>query len=187
MFQGRRGRRNRANDDRPTPDTPVNWRRLLAYLKPYRGRMALAIGALAISSAMGLTFPLVIVQLLDSVLKQQNMTQLNFLTVALIGVFLVQAVFTLVQSYTLNFVGENIVLDLRSQLYQHLQRMSLAFYADRRVGEIISRVSSDVTQVRTLLTNNATQLLSSVVSLIGSVVIVFLLNPRLVVFVLVLV
>ncbi|MBI1294900.1 ATP-binding cassette domain-containing protein [bacterium] len=187
MFQGRRGRQvRRSTEDRPTPDTPVNWRRLLSYLKPYRGRMALAIAALSVSSAMGLTFPLVIVQLLDSVLKEQNLAQLNWLTLALIGVFFVQASFSLVQSYTLNFVGENIVLDLRAQLYRHLQNLSLGFYANRRTGEIISRISSDVTQVRTLLTNNATQLLSNVVSLIGSVVIVFLLNPRLVVFVLVL-
>lgn len=187
MFQGRRGRPvRRSGEDRPTPDTPVNWRRLLGYLKPYRGRMALAIAALSVSSAMGLTFPLVIVQLLDSVLKEQNLAQLNWLTLALIGVFFVQASFSLVMSYTLNFVGENIVLDLRAQLYRHLQNLSLGFYANRRTGEIISRISSDVTQVRTLLTNNATQLLSNIVSLVGSVVIVFLLNPRLVVFVLVL-
>jgi ATP-binding cassette, subfamily B, bacterial MsbA len=188
MFQGRRGQRSerRSTEDHPTPNIPVDWRRLWGYLKPYRGRMALAIGALAISSAMGLTFPLVIVRLLDSVLQQQNLAQLNWLTMALIGVFLVQATFTMVQSYTLNYVGEHIVLDLRAQLYRHLQSLSLAFYANRRTGEILSRISSDVTQVRTLLTNNSTQLLSNIVSLIGSVVIVFLLNPRLVIFVLVL-
>ncbi|HRW09336.1 MAG TPA: ABC transporter transmembrane domain-containing protein, partial [Caldilineaceae bacterium] len=188
MFQGRRNRssRARADADRPTPAIPVNWWRLLRYLKPYRRRMALAIGALAVASTMNLTFPLVIVRLLDSVLQQQNLGQLNLLTGALVGVFFLQAAFTLVQSYTLNFVGEHIVLDLRAELYQHLQQLSLAFYAERRVGEILSRISSDVTQVRTLLTNNSTQLLSNLVALIGSVIIVFYLNPRLVVFVLVL-
>jgi len=67
-----------------------------------------------------------------------------------------------------------------------LQSLSLDFFANRRVGEIISRISSDVTQVRSLLTNNITQLLSNVMSLVGSLVIVFLLNSRLVGFVLVL-
>lgn len=188
MFNSTRDRRTRrgTDADRPTPDTPVNWRRLLRYLKPYRGRMTLAIGSLAVASAMNLSFPLVIVQLLDSVLQEQNLSQLNWLTLALIGVFLVQATFTLIQGYNLNYVGEYIVRDLRAELYQHLQTLSLGFYANRRVGEIISRVSSDVTQVRTLLTSNSTQLLSNIVALIGSVVIVFLLNPRLVIFVLVL-
>ncbi|MCB0064708.1 MAG: ATP-binding cassette domain-containing protein [Caldilineaceae bacterium] len=188
MFRSNRDRRaeRRADADRPTPDTPVNWRRLLRYLRPYRGRMAIAIGSLAVASAMNLSFPLVIVRLLDSVLQQQNLGQLNLLTLALIGVFFIQALFTLLQGYNLNYVGEYVVRDLRAELYAHLQTLSLGFYANRRVGEIMSRVSSDVTQVRTLLTNNSTQLLSSIVSLIGSVVIVFLLNPRLVVFVLVL-
>jgi ATP-binding cassette, subfamily B, bacterial MsbA len=186
MFHGRQGRRSlrQPTEERPTPDTPVNWRRLLDYLKPYRGRMALAIGALIVSSAMGLFFPLVIVQLLDSVLRQQDLAQLNWLTLALIGVFFVQASFTVMQSYTLNYIGEHIVLDLRAQLYRHLQGLSLAFYANRRTGELLSRISSDVTQVRTLLTNNSTQLLSNIITLVGSVVIVFLLNPRLVFFVL---
>ena len=161
-------------------------RRLLGYLRPYRGRMALAILALALASGLGLGFPLVIVRLLSSVLEQRDLGQLNLLALALVGIFLLQAIFTAFQGYSLNYVGERIILDLRTALYRHLQSLSLDFYANRRVGEIISRISNDVTQVRTLLTNNVTQLLSNVISLTGSIVIVFLLNPRLVGFVLVL-
>jgi len=187
MFNFRRGAtRGRQGASAAPINAPINWRRLLAYLRPYRGRMALAIGALAIASLLGLSFPLVIVQLLDSVLQQQNQGQLNLLTLALVGIFFLQAAFTFFQSYNLNYIGENIVLDLRTDLYKHLQTLSLDFFANRRVGEIISRISSDVTQVRTLLTNNITQLLSNVVSLIGSIIIVFLLNSRLVGFVLIL-
>lgn len=187
MFNFRRGAtRGRQGASAAPINAPINWRRLLAYLRPYRVRMALAIGALAIASLLGLSFPLVIVQLLDSVLQQQNQGQLNLLTLALVGIFFLQAAFTFFQSYNLNYIGENIVLDLRTDLYKHLQTLSLDFFANRRVGEIISRISSDVTQVRTLLTNNITQLLSNVVSLIGSIIIVFLLNSRLVGFVLIL-
>lgn len=187
MFNRRRGlaRRPQAEPD-TTPNTPIQWRRLLRYLSPYKGRMALAIGALALTSAMSLAFPLVIVRLLDSVLKQHDPQQLNLLTLALVGLFFFQATFTFFQSYSLNYIGEWIILDLRTELYKHLQFLSLDFYANRRVGEIVSRISSDVTQVRSVLTNNITQLLSSVVMLIGSIVIIFYLNPRLVGFVLVL-
>ncbi|MFL5806088.1 MAG: ABC transporter ATP-binding protein [Roseiflexaceae bacterium] len=166
------------------PITAVDWRRLLGFLKPYRWRMGLALGALAVSSLVGLTFPLVIVQLLDSVLKQQDRAQLAGLALALVGLFFVQAAFTFIQSYMLNYVGEWIVLDLRTTLYRHLHDLSLDFFANRRVGELVSRISSDVTQVRAVLTNNITQLLSNLVMLVGSIVIVFLLNPRLVGFVL---
>lgn len=186
MFMRRRRNTPRRDVPETTIDTPIEWRRLLRYLRPYWRRMSLAVGALLLASAMGLSFPLVIVQLLDSVLQQENLTQLNLLAGVLVGVFFLQATFTFFQSYNLNYVGERLILDLRTELYAHLQSLSLGFYANRRVGEVLSRISSDVTQVRTLLTNNATQLLSNLVSLIGAMIILFVLNARLVVFVLVL-
>ena len=186
MFQQRRSRSLR--NTRLMPDEParqpLDWRRLMHYLRPYRGRMLLAIIMLAGSSAINLGFPLIIVQLLESVLKQQNSDLLNRLALALCGLFFLQALFTFGQSYMLNVIGERIIVDLRLTLYRQLQRLSLDFFANHRVGELISRISSDVTQVRAVLTSNITQLLSSLVSLIGSVTILFLLNQRLVGFVL---
>lgn len=186
MFTRRRRNTPRREEPETTIDAPIEWRRLLRYLRPYWRRMSLAVAALLLASAMNLGFPLVIVQLLDSVLQQENLSQLNLLAGVLVLVFFLQALFTFFQSYNLNYIGERIILDLRTELYAHLQSLSLGFYANRRVGEVISRISSDVTQVRTLLTNNATQLLSNLVSLIGSMIILFVLNARLVVFVLVL-
>jgi subfamily B ATP-binding cassette protein MsbA len=171
---------------KPEPRTPVNWRRMLAYLGPYKLRMVIAILALFFYSGVGLIFPLVIVELLRSVLSQSDMGPLNNITLALIGLFLLQSAGTFVQSYNLTYIGERIVLDLRTALYRQLQALSLDFYANRRVGEIVSRISSDVTQVRTVLTTNIAQLLGQTVSLIGSVAIVFALNPRLTLFILVL-
>lgn len=187
MMRSRRGARRNTEANDQTPATPINWRRLFRYLSPYKFRMVIVIVALAFYSAVGLLFPLVIVQLLGSVLHQQDMNQLNTITVALIGLFLVQSAISFLQSYNLTYIGERIVLDLRTSLYAQLQRLSLDFYANRRVGEIVSRISSDVTMVRSVLTNNITQLLSQSISLIGSVVIVFVLNPRLTIFILVLV
>lgn len=168
------------------PVRTVDWRRLLRYLQPYRRHMLGALLALAGASAINLGFPLVIVQLLEAVLQQGDQTLLTNLTLALIVLFFVQAFLTFLQGYILNVVGERIVLDMRVQLYRHLHNLSLSFFANRRVGEIVSRISSDVTQVRSILTNNVTQFLSSIVALFGAIIIVFLLNPRLVGFVLVL-
>lgn len=149
--------------------------------------MIVVVLALAFSSATTLVFPLLIVQLLETVLSQANETRLHQLALALIALFFFQSIIQFVQSYNLNYVGERIVLDVRTALYQRLHELSLDFYANRRTGELISRLSSDVTQVRTLLTNDLTQLLSQLVALIGSVVIVFALNPRLTLFILVIV
>jgi len=103
------------------------------------------------------------------------------------GIFLLQAGFSFLQSYLLAYVGEHIVYDLRTSLYEHLQSLSLDFFANRRVGDIVSRLSSDVTQMRTMLTSNFTTLLSQVVSLVGAVVIVLTLNARLTLFILALI
>jgi ATP-binding cassette, subfamily B, bacterial MsbA len=165
----------------------IPWRRLFGYLKPYVGRMALAVLALLISTGLGLAFPLVIVRLLDSATHIKSYGPINMLAGMLAGLFLIQAAFSFVQSYLLTYIGEHIVYDLRTSLYSHLQRLSLDFYAARRVGEIVSRLSSDVTQMRTMLTTNITTLLTQLVTLIGAIVIVLTLNTNLTLFILALV
>lgn len=165
----------------------VNWGRLFSYLKPYSGKMTLAILSLLVSSGFGLAFPLVIVRLLDSVTQAESFAPLNNLALLLAGIFLLQAIFSFVQSYLLAYIGEHIVYDLRTTLYGHLQQLSLDFYANRRVGDIVSRLSSDVTQMRTMLTNNLTTLLSQVVTLVGAIVIVLTLNAYLTLFILALI
>lgn len=184
---GAREARERQKENAKTPKTPIHWRRLFGYLRPYWLRMLVAILALAVASGLGLAFPMVIVQLLEGVLRTQSQDQLNVLTLGLIGLFFLQSAFTFLQSFNLSYIGERIVLDLRKQLYAHLHTLSLEFFASRRVGEIVSRISSDVTVVRTMLTSNLTSLLSQLVSLIGSVVILFVLNPNLTLFILLLV
>jgi subfamily B ATP-binding cassette protein MsbA len=165
----------------------VNWKRLLVYLKPYWGKMALAILALLASSGFGLAFPLMIVRLLDSVTKIKSFALLNNLALLLSGIFLFQAAFSFFESYLLTYIGEHIVYDLRTSLYNHLQRLSLDFYANRRVGDIVSRLSSDVTLMRAVLTGSLTAFLGQFVSLVGSIVIVVTLNARLTLFILALI
>jgi subfamily B ATP-binding cassette protein MsbA len=162
----------------------VSWRRLFAYLKPYRGQMILAILALLFSTGFGLAFPAVIVRLLDTVTHSPQFGPLNRLAGLLIGVFLLQAIFNFLQSYLLTYIGERIVLDLRTSLYTHLQDLSLDFYAVRRVGDLVSRLSSDVTQMRSMLTTNITSLLSQVLTLVGSIIIVLTMNTRFTLFIL---
>lgn len=174
-----------SNQEQPAVSlTSVNWGRLLSYLKPHWRRMALAILALLVSSGFGLVFPLVIVNLLDSVTKAKDFGPLNLLAGALVLIFLLQAAFSFAQSYLLTYVGERIVFDLRTSLYSHLQKLSLDFYATRRVGDLVSRLSSDVTQMRTMLTSNLTTLLSMFLSLVGSVAILLTLNTSFTLFIL---
>jgi subfamily B ATP-binding cassette protein MsbA len=164
----------------------VPWRRLLNYLRPNLKLFAVAVVALLVSTGFGLLLPLVIGGLVNEVVSAGDAAGLDRLLLMLVGITLVLAVAGFAQTWSLGVIGERIVARLRAQVFGRLVTLELDFYVRRRVGELISRLSSDVTQVRTMLTQTLTALLSSVLSLVGSVLVLFLLSPRLLVVILVL-
>ncbi len=167
-------------------DYPVRWRRVVGYLRPYLTRLIFALVMLLFSVALSLVFPAVIRSVLDSVLEDNNLTLLNQITAGLLLVFAIRSVTTLLQNYNLNYVGERIAMDMRLGLYNHLLGMSMHFFNERRVGELVSRISSDVTVMRTLLTSNVNTLLQQSLIAIGSITIMVIINFRLTLFILVL-
>ncbi len=164
----------------------VPWGRLFGYLRPHRVPFSIALVGLVLSSALGLLFPLVIAGITTSVVAGGDAAGLDRLILILFALFMVQAIGSFLQTYLLGVVGERVVAQIRGELFGRLITLSLDFHASRRVGELISRLSNDVTIVRTMLTQTVTQLLSSLISLIGSVIILFTLSPSLLVAVLLL-
>lgn len=160
---------------------------MIGYLSPYKTRIFVAVIALVFSAVLGLVFPAVIQNVLDSVLESRDIALLDTITLGLLAVFLFRSFTSLVETYQLNYVGERIVTDLRGQLYAHLQTLSLGFFVERRVGELVSRMSNDVTTMRTALTNNLTQLLQQTLTMLGAIIIMIVLNPRLTLFIIVLI
>ena len=181
-----RTRGRKSQKDREVPAVPMQWRRLLSYLAGYKLRLLAATIGLVFAAALSLVFPAVIQQVVDSVFSDADVALLDAITLALLAVFLLRSLASFVQTYNMNYVGEKIVVDMRCQLYAHLQTLSLRYYADRRVGELISRLSSDVTVVRTVLTGNIATVLQQALTLIGAVAVMFWLNWRLTLFIIVL-
>ena len=179
-------RSSSGSEKRDVPATRMQWRRLLSYLKAHKLRIALAAIGLGFASALSLVFPAVIQRVIDSVFTDADIALLDGITLALLAVFVFRSLASFVQNYNLGYVGEKIVADMRCELYAHFQTLSLQFYADRRVGELISRISSDVTVVRTVLTGNISAFLGQALTLVGSVAIMFYLNWRLTLFIIVL-
>ena len=184
MFR-RRGNRLKENASGATPDVPINWGRMIHYVTPYWKQMLVAFLALLISSGLSLVFPVVIQQVVDSVLVSRNMQLLDQITLVLLIVFIIRSISSWFETYFVNWVGEKVVLDLRLELYSHLQELSLGFFSTRRTGELTSRLSSDVTMVRSGLTSNLNTLIQQLLIVIGSVIIMLVLNWRLTLFVLV--
>ena len=157
----------------------VPWRRLLAYLRPEIAPFSVALGGLVVGSGLALLVPLVVAGLVTEVVAGGDAAGLDRLIAGLVVLFLAQSAGGFLQNWLLGVVGERVVARMRSQLFERLVTLSLDFHSRSRVGELVSRLSSDVTLVRTMLTQTTTSLLSSMIGLIGSIVILFTLSPTL--------
>jgi len=174
---------------RQARDTTVDdwsWRRtvrrvstLARLTAPYKGRTALALGSLLAATAVGLAPPYLAKLALDEGIASQNLSTLAWI-VALFGVAGVLSLLTSsAQTYFTGWTGERILADLRNRLFKHLQRLSLGYYERNRAGVIISRLTNDVEALDQLVTDGVTTLVQSTLILIGSSVILFVLDWRL--------
>ena len=152
---------------------------IFALSKPYRTRFYAATVVTILASAVWLTVPLGLRELLDAVFESGNNELLNWLAMGLFVLFVLQAAFSFFGNYHLEWVGERVITDLRKKVYEHLHRLGFKFFAERRLGEITSRLTNDVGSIRTALTDSLPQLLTISFSLIGSVSLMVVLNWRL--------
>jgi ATP-binding cassette, subfamily B, bacterial MsbA len=152
--------------------------RVLRLLRPYGWQLVIAGCLLIITNALGLAFPLVIRTLLNTVLVQRNAGELNQLIGVLAIIFVAQALIGTGEGYLVTSVGERLSFGLRTSLFRHLQGMPLSFFDQRRTGELMSRVTNDVSLLQTSLTSNVLPLASEIVVLVGSVIITLTINWR---------
>jgi subfamily B ATP-binding cassette protein MsbA len=157
----------------------TSYRRLLVFVKPYWKLMVLAGVMLIITSLLSLAVPLAIRVVVDGALAQANLQLLNQITLLLFALFIVQAVLGFGQSYTVAWVGDRVVTNLRKTLYAHLQSMPLRFFANAHVGELISRLGNDVMTIQEAVTWTLLSLLSQTIILVGGLIILFAMAWRL--------
>lgn len=182
MFRPRRPNIEAADQEERRPLTRerlADYRRLLRYVYPYSRRMGLALTVLVLATLLGLAMPLVVRSVVDVVFVERSLTLLNRFALLLTLLFLAQAFFSFINRYNLAYVGERVVADLRQQLYQRLLSLSLRFFADRRTGELVSRVMNDVTTLQAAVTDNIVSLLQQTVTLAGGVILLFWLDWQL--------
>ncbi|HST20481.1 MAG TPA: ABC transporter transmembrane domain-containing protein [Blastocatellia bacterium] len=162
-----------------TQGSPRDLLKLLSYTRPYRVRLAIAFTSLLIASSIGLAFPMMVQKLMDAAFIERNSQKLNNLAVVTVCLFAVQAVFSFLRSYLLTYTGERIVADVRTQLYTHLTSLPVSFFASRRIGELTSRMASDVGVIQTVTTSSFTELLRICLVLTGGIAIIAYTNLRL--------
>lgn len=154
---------------------------LFGYMRPYRGKFVVAMVALLFSSFAGLAFPGLIGALIDAVENPNdgllgNLDRLAFFFLLLL---LVQSGFSFVRTYYLQEVSERSLADLREELYAHILRLPVGFFHRTRVGDLTSRLSSDVTTIQTTMTTTLSELIRQTIILIGGISLVVYTSSRL--------
>jgi ABC-type multidrug transport system fused ATPase/permease subunit len=153
-------------------------RGLAALLHPYRGRAWLTLASMLVAVVAGLAPPL----LAGLAVNDAKDGKLNALTVIVI-VFLVAAVLnwgaSYLETYLVNFVGQRVLQDLRIQIFRHLQGLSIGFYSRNRAGVLISRLTNDVEALNQLVTDGIYTIVSAGLTLVGTAVILVLLDWKL--------
>ena len=153
--------------------------RLWPRVKPYRGMLALATLALVASGILALAFPMAVRYLLDAAFVDRDRALLDRIAIGLVLLFSVQAVLNYAQAYLLSAVGEQSVAGLRRELFARLLEMPPGFFAERRTGELTSRLTADVGLLQGVLSHQISEFSRQILSLVGGIVLLTYLQPRL--------
>jgi subfamily B ATP-binding cassette protein MsbA len=159
--------------------SPRQLSRLWPRLRPYRGALAGAVVTLLLSSAIGLAFPAVVRYLLDAAFVHGDRRMLDRIAAGLLVLFVVQAVLNYAQAYLLSATGERAVAGLRRELFSRLLDMPPGFFAERRTGELTSRLTADVALVQGVMSHQLAEFSRQVIQLIGAIILLTLRQPRL--------
>jgi subfamily B ATP-binding cassette protein MsbA len=165
---------------RPRLPAPGRLNRLWPRVRPYRSGLLWATLALLLSSAISLAFPRIVGFLLDAAFQQGNRQLLDRIALGLVGLFVVQALLNYAQAYLLSATGERAVGGLRQELFGKMLEMPPGFFAERRTGELMSRLTTDVGMLQGVLSHQIAEFSRQVLTLIGGVVILTLMQPTLV-------
>jgi ABC-type multidrug transport system fused ATPase/permease subunit len=163
-----------------------SWRRtrrrvaaLARLTKPYKLRTVLSVVSLLVATATALAPPLLAKYAVDDAINQNDLEKLWWIVGAFLVAGMLNWAMSYAQTYLTGWVGERILADLRIRLFRHLQRLSLGFYERTRAGVIISRLTNDVEAIDQLVTDGVTSLVQNTLTLVGTAILLFILDWRL--------
>lgn len=164
--------------DQQRPSIGHLWR-LVRLVAPHWGRFSLATVALLGGSAVGLAYPQALRYAVDHGLVEESLARLDLVFAVMLGVFALDASLTWIRHYLMSWLGERAVADLRSMVFDHLVRLPVSWFHERRSGELVGRLSADVTVVQGVVGSELSVAMRSGITLAGGVVLLFVENARL--------
>jgi ABC-type multidrug transport system fused ATPase/permease subunit len=160
--------------------------RLFRFIGPQKYTFIIGLGFLVLSSLTTLVFPMLIGELLDAA-TNDTLDEINQLGLILILIFLVNAVFSYFRIYLFAVVTQKTLALLRQTTYNHLIKLPMSFFSSRRVGELNSRISADISLLQETFTSTLAQFVRQVITIVGGIALLTFISPRLTVFMLALI
>ncbi len=168
-----------SSKDSDAPEHPADLRRIMRLFRPYRGRLGFVLFLVAASSVVSIASPFLLRAILDTAIPQGRTGLLSLLALGMIATAVVNSVFNVLQTLISTTVGQRVMHDLRTAVYEQLQRMSLSFFTRTRTGEVQSRIANDIGGMAATVTTTATSIVSNLTSVVASVVAMLALDWRL--------
>jgi ABC-type multidrug transport system fused ATPase/permease subunit len=153
--------------------------RLLAFLHPYKKQMALAFLAMLVVTVLTLLTPYLLKIAVDQYITQGDRAGLVRISLWTAGAFIGLYLFGALQQFLLSWVGQNMLANLRSALFKHLQKLSLSYHDTHIVGITVSRVMNDVATINELISQGVITLIGDILVLVGIIIIMLTMSPKL--------
>ncbi|SFL61922.1 lipid A export permease/ATP-binding protein MsbA [Pelosinus propionicus] len=153
--------------------------RLLQYIRPYLLRMVVAVFCIILAASATLYVPWILREVIDEVLTTKNMTMLNTIAIGIVIVYFLRGIFFFGQTYLMSYIGQKVIIDIREEIYRHMQRLSLSYFEKRQTGKIMSYITNDVAAVQGALVDSMIELVTEGMTLIGSLGAMFYLHWKL--------
>jgi ATP-binding cassette, subfamily B, bacterial len=147
----------------------ANLRRVVALFRPYKARLSGLLSLIVVSAALGVV-PAFLLRGVIEAIQHHESHKLSWFAGGMIAIAIVSGALGVVQTLFSNQVGQRVMHDLRTKVFRHLQRLSLAFFTRTRTGEVQSRISNDIGGVQSVVTNTATSIASNITSVIATMI-----------------
>jgi ATP-binding cassette, subfamily B, bacterial len=157
----------------------VSLRRIGLLFRPYRWQLAIVTAIIAASSLVGLASPFLLRAVIDTALPDKNLRLLGWLVGAMIAVAAVTSAFGVIQTWISTTIGQHVMHELRTSVFAHLQRQSIAFFTRTRTGEVQSRIQNDIGGMESVVTSTATSIASNLTTVVATAVAMVALSWRL--------
>ncbi|MDQ0111322.1 ABC transporter ATP-binding protein [Paenibacillus harenae] len=144
--------------------------RIMVYVRPSAKWVVTAISIMVLATLIDLVAPWILREIFDKGIDKENMTVVFWLTLSLIGVQAIKSGAMFVQGYSQELVGQNVVFQLRKELYAHLQRLSFSYYDRAQTGQLMSRMTGDIDSVKNFVGFGAMNLFTGLLTFVGTVI-----------------